>query len=65
MWLRNSQSYKGDRMANEKMCAVSISEKALSLAKKERSLRLKNKGVKLTIGAVVSEAVFEAYGKNA
>lgn len=52
-------------MANEKMCAVSISEKALSLAKKERSLRLKNKGVKLTLGAVVSEAVFETYGKNA
>lgn len=50
-------------MAND-MCAVSISEKALETAKKVQEIRLKEKGVKMTIGAIVSEAVFETFGKE-
>ena len=54
-------------MANEKdneMTAVAISTKANELAKMERDRRFEQMGVKMTVGAVVSEAVFKAYGKN-
>ena len=52
-------------MATEKgMTAVAISDKANEIAKREQERRLTEKGVKMTIGAIVSEAVFEAFGKN-
>lgn len=52
-------------MPNEnEMCAVSISGKALDIAKREQEQRMNEKGVKMTLGAIVSEAVFEAFGKG-
>lgn len=45
--------------------AVSISNTALMTAKKIQEKRLAEKGVKSTIGAIVSEAVFIAFGNLA
>ena len=42
--------------------AVDISNKALAIAKKVRSKRLAEKGVKMSLGAIISEAVFETFG---
>lgn len=43
-------------------CAVSISSKALTTAKKVQQARMLTKGIKMSIGAIVSEAVSEAFG---
>lgn len=43
-------------------CAVSISNKALTTAKKVQQARMLTKGIKMSIGAIVSEAVSEAFG---
>lgn len=43
-------------------CAVAISSKALATAKKVQQARMLTKGVKMSIGAIVSEAVSEAFG---
>lgn len=43
-------------------CAVAISSKALTTAKKVQQARMLTKGVKMSIGAIVSEAVSEAFG---
>ena len=47
-----------------KMTAVAISVKAAELAKAEKDRRFRNTGVKMTIGALVSEAVFQTFGKD-
>lgn len=51
-------------MAENGMTTVAISEKALDTVKAEQERRLQEKGVKMSFGAIVSEAVFEAFGKN-
>lgn len=53
-------------MANSKTIdttAVAISAKAADIAKIEKERRFEETGVKMTIGAIVSEAVFKAYGQ--
>ena len=55
-------------MANNKVIdttAVAISTKAADLAKVEKDRRFEETGVKMTIGAIVSEAVFKTYGQQA
>ncbi|MBQ3777522.1 MAG: hypothetical protein II835_05470 [Fibrobacter sp.] len=53
-------------MANENgMSAVAISEKALTLVKQEQERRFTEEGVKMTFGAIVSEAVFKTFGAAA
>lgn len=47
-----------------KMTAVAISVKAAELAKKEKDRRFRETGVKMTIGALVSEAVFQTFGST-
>lgn len=49
---------------NNETTAVAISKKAAELAKAEKERRFNDMGIKMTVGAVVSEAVFEAFGKN-
>ena len=44
-------------------CAVAISSKALATAKNVQQSRLL-KGIKMSIGAIVSEAVSEAFGEE-
>lgn len=54
-------------MAEDKeneMTAVAISAKAADIAREEKERRFKDFGVKMTLGAVISEAVFKAYGNN-
>lgn len=54
-------------MANDKdndMIAVAISAKANELARQEKDRRFEQTGVKMTVGAIVSEAVFKAFGNN-
>ena len=46
-------------------CAVAISSKALATAKNVQQARLRTKGIKMSIGAIVSEAVSEAFGEYA
>lgn len=56
------------KMANNKVIdttAVAISTKAADLAKVEKDRRFEETGVKMTIGAIVSEAVFKTYGQQA
>lgn len=53
-------------MATEKTndtTAVAISTKAVDLAKTEKDRRFEETGVKMTIGAIVSEAVFKTFGQ--
>lgn len=55
-----------NQMANENgMSAVAISEKALTLVKQEQERRFTEEGVKMTFGAIVSEAVFKTFGAAA
>lgn len=54
-------------MANEKdndTTAVAISAKANDLAKQEKDRRFEQTGVKMSVGAIVSEAVFKVFGNN-
>lgn len=44
--------------------AVAISAKANEIAKQEKDRRFEQTGVKMSVGAIVSEAVFKAYGNN-
>ena len=44
--------------------SVAISMKANEIAKQEKDRRFEQTGVKMSVGAIVSEAVFKAYGNN-
>lgn len=55
----------GSEDNGNEMTSVAISQKAAKLARDEKDRRFTEMGIKMTVGAVVSEAVFKAYGKDA